>query len=105
MTRHRILAMGMALATSCMAVTGIMAAQTANQSQSFSGPYKVAGTVVSKIDGHPLGQTRVILADTKGARVQSVITSDEGRFIFPSVPAGKFSVRSRRRRHPSSDSK
>jgi hypothetical protein len=55
--------------------------------------YKISGTIVSALDGTPLGLARVSLADAKN-RDQSVwmITSENGHFEFSSIPAGKFSL-------------
>lgn len=64
-----------------------------NQPQTFSGPYEVAGTVLSKIDGRPLAQARVVLANARNLdEFQIVITNDDGKFVFPAVPAGKYSL-------------
>ena len=74
------------------------AAQSAGPPKSFTGPYRVSGTAVSKIDGHPLGRARVVLADAKNAQnFRAIITGEDGRFVFPSVPAGKFSLEGRKR--------
>ena len=74
------------------------AAQNRTDAQSFGGRYRVAGVVVSKVDGHPLPQARVVLADTKDRqKMQVVVTSDDGKFAFASVPAGKFSLTGRKR--------
>src|SRR5215469_16258032 len=55
--------------------------------------YRVAGVLVSKTNGDPLAGARVILASTKDRQSpQSVMTSDDGRFEFSGVPAGKFSL-------------
>lgn len=76
-----------------LAITVQVAGQSPNQPQNFSGPYRVAGTVVSKIDGHPLGRARLTLADVNAPqKFQAIISSDDGRFVFPSVPGGKFSL-------------
>ncbi len=57
-----------------------------------SGPYRIAGTVVNAKAGGPLARSRVTIADAKNRQsVQSVITSDDGRFEFH-VPAGKYSL-------------
>lgn len=70
-----------------------VAAQSAQPAKNFSGPYRVSGAAVSNIDGHPLGRARVVLADAKNAQnSQAIITAEDGRFVFPSVPAGKFSL-------------
>ena len=53
----------------------------------------MAGTVVSKTDGHPLARARVTLRDTKDSRkFESRITAEDGRFDFPVVPPGKYSL-------------
>ncbi len=76
----------------CLYASGL-AAQAGDQVQPFSGPFRVAGILVNKIDGHPLAQARATLADTANPqKSQSVITSEDGRFLFPTVPAGKFSL-------------
>lgn len=54
---------------------------------------RVAGIVVSKADGHPLSRARVVLAGVKNRRIrESVITTDDGKFEFNGVPAGKYSL-------------
>jgi hypothetical protein len=48
---------------------------------------------VSKIDGHPLARTRVILRDTRQQdKFESFVTAEDGKFAFNSVPAGKYSL-------------
>lgn len=62
-----------------------------------SGPYRIAGTVVNAKAGGPLARARVTIADAKNRQgVQSVITSDDGRFEFH-VPAGKYSLNGAKR--------
>ena len=64
---------------------------------SFGGAFRVAGTVINKIGGHPLGGARVELTDARNPqRVQSVVTSDDGRFTFQ-VLAGKYSLQAAKR--------
>ena len=68
-------------------------AQISDQMQTFSGPYRIAGMAVSKLDGRPLTRARITLRDTKNPqKLQAVITAEDGRFAFSSVPAGKFSL-------------
>jgi hypothetical protein len=72
-------------------VPGLAAAQTSNASHGAS--YRVAGTVVSKVDGRPLARTRVILRDTSAQdKFESLVTAEDGKFAFPKVPAGKYSL-------------
>src|SRR3954463_6596657 len=76
----------------CLCASGL-AAQAGDQAQPFTGRFRVAGILVNKIDGHPLAQARATLADTANPqKSQSVITSQDGKFLFPTVPAGKFSL-------------
>lgn len=57
------------------------------------GGFKIAGTVVSKIDGHPLARVRVTVRDTKAAeKLESIVTTEDGKFQFSGVPAGKYSL-------------
>jgi hypothetical protein len=62
--------------------------------------YRIAGTVVSKIDGHPLAQARVTVQDTQAPnKFESVVTSEDGKFEFTGVPAGKYNLRGSKRRY------
>ncbi len=64
-----------------------------NSAPAQDGTFRIAGTVVSKSDGHPLANARVILASVKARQSpQSVITSDDGKFEFTGMPAGKYSL-------------
>lgn len=63
-----------------------------------SSAYRIAGVVVSQIDGHPLPRVRVTIRDTKNdQKFESVITGDDGRFEFVHVPAGKYSLQGAKR--------
>ena len=74
-------------------------APAAAQSQDTSQPsasgntFRIAGTVVSKVDGHPLARARVTVRDARDAqKFESQVTSEDGRFQFTGVPAGKYSL-------------
>jgi len=84
----------MAFAACCLVLAGCrVAAQNPDLSYKFTGQYRVSGTVVSKADGHALGRVRVTLADTRDTqKVQVFVTGEDGHFVFPTVPAGKFSL-------------
>ena len=59
--------------------------------------YRIAGTVVSKTDGHPLDRARVFLQSAEDSRsVRSVVTGEEGRFEFSGLTPGKYSLRGSR---------
>lgn len=63
-----------------------------------SDRYRIAGTVVSKIDGHPLAQARVLVTSVGNSKIsQTVVTSEDGKFEFPGLPAGKYSLSGARR--------
>jgi hypothetical protein len=69
-------------------------AQTENRQRTLipSGPYRIAGTVVNAKTGGSLARSRVTIADAKNRQsMQSVVTSNDGRFEFH-VPAGKYSL-------------
>jgi hypothetical protein len=70
----------------------LAAGQVANASQGDGG-YRIAGTVVSMVDGHPLSRARISLKNVKDPqKPQSMVTSEDGKFQFAEVPAGKYSL-------------
>jgi Carboxypeptidase regulatory-like domain len=57
------------------------------------GGYRIAGSVVSKADGRPLGRARVTVRDAKEPqKFQSLVTAEDGKYEFNGVPAGKYSL-------------
>jgi Carboxypeptidase regulatory-like domain len=90
-----LLAIGLML----VCLQAALSAQAPGDSQSTlpGGPFRVAGIVFNKIGGHPLAGARVALADTRNRQsAQSVVTSEDGRFIFQ-VRAGKYSLEAAKR--------
>jgi Carboxypeptidase regulatory-like domain len=74
---------------------GFALAQTRNSqgSANATGFYRVAGTVVGKTDAHPLDRARVTLVDANNSQKSvSIITSEDGKFSFENVSAGKYSL-------------
>jgi len=68
-------------------------AQTATSTPQTTRGYRIAGTAVSKTDGHPLARTRVVLRDAKDQdKFESLVTADDGKFAFNALPAGKYSL-------------
>ena len=96
-TRATHSAIGFALVCSC----AILPAQDRPGSPgptNFSGPFKIAGVVVSEASGAPLERTRVTIFDTKNPRnMLWMITGEDGRFEFNNLAAGKYSLRGARR--------
>jgi len=68
------------------------------QTQATPSGYTIAGTIVSKTDGHPLAQARVTVRDVKDPKkVQSLVTADDGKFRFTGLPAAKYSLNGAKR--------
>lgn len=83
---------------SALAVLPPIALAQSMPPQSSTTSFRVAGTVVSKTDGHPLAAARVSLVSVKNRRQQeSMVTTDDGKFEFANVPAGKYSLGGARR--------
>ena len=75
-----------------LGATALSAGQAANVSQAANGGYRIAGTVVSIADGHPLAHARISLRNADTQKLQSMVTSEDGRFEFAELPAGKYSL-------------
>ncbi len=62
------------------------------------GNFRIAGTIVSAGEGHPLARARVSLEEIKNPQNQVfMITKDDGRFEFANLGAGKYSLTGARR--------
>jgi Carboxypeptidase regulatory-like domain len=62
------------------------------------GHLRIAGTIVSASEGHPLSRARVSLQEVKHRENQIfMITSDDGHFEFANLPAGKYSLEGAKR--------
>lgn len=84
----------------CLQICAICAAQTPGGAQADTSAIstKIAGTAVSAIAGTALAQARVSITDTKNrGNSRWVITSENGRFEFEHVPAGKYSLEGAKR--------
>ncbi len=78
-----------------------IALQAVSMGQSIAptGTFRIAGTVVSKADGHHLPNARVTLRSVKNPQKPAfVITGDDGRFEFTGLAAGKYSITGAKRR-------
>jgi hypothetical protein len=70
-------------------------AQSPNLAQTRipGGGYRIAGTVVSNADGRPLAGARITIRNVKNLQsFLSVVTSEDGKFEFSGLPAGKYSL-------------
>jgi len=84
------------LAIGCVSIFSALAAQ--ERSPLAAGGSRIAGTVVSAATGAPLADARVSITDVKDPRNQrSLLTGDDGKFLFTQVPAGKFSLEGSKR--------
>jgi 5-hydroxyisourate hydrolase-like protein (transthyretin family) len=58
-----------------------------------AGGFRIAGTVVNALGGNPLPRARVTIEDTRDSqKVQYTITSEDGRFEFTQLDAGKYAL-------------
>ena len=68
-------------------------AQVANSTPPSNRTYRVAGTIVNRLDGTLLSSARVTLRGVKNSETDIfAITSANGRFEFTGVPAGKYTL-------------
>jgi len=57
------------------------------------GTFEISGTLVDSITGQPISRARVALAPvTQRDDQTTLITAEDGRFSFPSLTAGKYSL-------------
>lgn len=62
------------------------------------GHFRIAGTIVSAPEGHPLSRARVSLQDVRNRQNQTfMVTGDDGHFEFRNLPAGKYSLNGAKR--------
>src|SRR5437762_4932091 len=68
------------------------------QQQSVCGGFRIAGHVVNAKTGYALARARVSITDTKNPqRTLSLLTSEDGKFEFNGVTAGKFALEGAKR--------
>jgi hypothetical protein len=86
--------------TACFTAVLLLAAYSHAQAPPAgpAGAYRIAGTVVSSADGHPLSRARVSVTDTNNVRKPiSLLSAEDGSFSFTGLPAGKFSLQGAKR--------
>ena len=100
---HRSLIRRAVILASCLARVhspAVVAAQSSNpvETQSSSGTFRIAGTIVNTAGGNPLARARVLISDAKNPESrQSMVTSEDGRFEFKQVSPGKYSLQGAKR--------
>jgi hypothetical protein len=93
--RRLRLVFGMTLALCLFGAQAGSAAQNANGAASTigEGGYRIAGTVVSKTDRRALARARVTIREEKDRqKFQTTIASEDGKYEFDRLPAGKYSL-------------
>lgn len=60
--------------------------------------FQISGTVVSAFSGEPLAQAKVFISSTSARNVmRTMMTGEDGRFLFKNVASGKYSLIAERR--------
>src|SRR3984957_19640701 len=73
-------------------------AATKAQSSPSAGGYRIAGTLVSQTDAHPLARARVTVRIVKNPdQFLYMVTAEDGKFEFSAIPAGKYSLNGAKR--------
>lgn len=71
----------------------LLALAQSNRSPEADSPYKVAGVVVDSAGSQPLPDVEVSIYSSENREVaRHAMTSSDGRFLFTSVPAGKYTL-------------
>jgi hypothetical protein len=75
-----------------------MTAQTTRPAPIPTEKFQISGTVVDSLTGQPLSNTRVaIAAISQRADFTTVVTSDDGRFVFHDLVPNKYTLTAQRR--------
>ena len=81
-----------------MAANVTLVAQPLQEIAVGVGHFRIAGTIVSAPEGHPLSRARVSLQDVRNRQNQTfMITGDDGHFEFRNLPAGKYALNGAKR--------
>ncbi len=92
LTLRAVTLLGFFLAVNAFAVPAVPPAAT----------YRIAGIVVDSVTGQPLDGTEVTVAPLQDMNdAQSLMTSDDGRFLFAGLAPGKYSLLASRRGYAS----
>ena len=81
----------------CCCFTLGLLAQQKSVAPAF-GDFQISGTVVDSVTGQPLSNTRVAIASVRERDIfTTIVTADGGRFVFPGLTAGKYTLTAQRR--------
>jgi hypothetical protein len=82
----------------CLVSLGAFAQQPGIAPPKAAGEFQISGTVVDSAGGQPLSNTRVAIAPvSQRDAFTTVVTGDDGRFFFPSLAPGKYTLTAQRR--------
>jgi hypothetical protein len=88
----------LAIVLASLVFFAIAGAQVVAAQQPPKREYRIAGTIVNAVGGSPLARARVTVFETIDPQNPlSVITSEDGRFEFTQLPAGKYSLQGAKR--------
>ncbi len=74
------------------------AQQGAKPSSAPAGAFQISGTLVDSTNDQPLAHARVAVAPvTERTAMTTIVTADDGRFVFPGLAAGKYTLTAQRR--------
>jgi hypothetical protein len=63
-----------------------------------AGAFQISGTLVDSTNDQPLAHARVAIAPvTDRTAMTTIVTADDGRFVFPGLAAGKYTLTAQRR--------
>jgi uncharacterized protein (DUF2141 family) len=90
--------LGLALMQAGGAGAGQSQTPTVQEGSRTGQSFTIAGTVVSATTGAPLSQARISIAETRDrAKLDSMITSEDGHFEFSQLKPGKYSLQGAKR--------
>lgn len=82
----------------CFILSSSMMAQTKDPAPIPTGEFQISGTVVDSLTGQPLSNARVAIAPiSQRADFTTLVTSDDGRFVFRDLVRNKYTLTAQRR--------
>src|SRR5215472_6403009 len=79
-------------------VGSILAQQTGATSATAAPGFQISGTVVDVVSNQPISGARVAISPvTQRDAFTTAVTGDDGRFLFPGLSIGKYTLTAQRR--------